>query len=59
MNSMYRKYLEECKTINNFDPGVTQNKTANADKILYNHAISMVSDNVNYIIIYITITFHW
>lgn len=40
MNSKFRRCLSECKLLNS--PGLLQNASATADKILYNHAIHMV-----------------
>lgn len=47
MNSKFRKCLNECKLLNTNSPGLTQNASATADKILYNHAIAMVSQWLN------------
>jgi len=41
MNAKFRKCLSECKLLNANSPGLVQNASATADKILYNHAISM------------------
>ncbi|XP_054270973.1 serine/threonine-protein kinase unc-51 isoform X1 [Macrosteles quadrilineatus] len=41
MNAKFRKCLNECKLLNANSPGLIQNASATADKILYNHAISM------------------
>uniref|UniRef100_A0A1B6BY53 Protein kinase domain-containing protein n=1 Tax=Clastoptera arizonana TaxID=38151 RepID=A0A1B6BY53_9HEMI len=39
MNTKFRRCLNECKLLNS--PGLLQNASATADKILYNHAIHM------------------
>lgn len=39
LNSKFRQCLAECKQLNS--PGLLQNASATADKILYNHAIHM------------------
>jgi len=41
MNCKFRKCLNECKLLNANSPNLTQHASANADKILYNHAITM------------------
>lgn len=40
LNCRFRQCLSECKQLNS--PGLLQNASATADKILYNHAIHMV-----------------
>lgn len=43
MKALFKKQLNEGKLIKNYEPGITQSITANADKIIYTQAMAMVS----------------